>query len=504
MVGIHSSSTTRRLLAATACLCMALPLAACGSGASPVPTSTTTVAGETRLTGSVALFLPNDGFTVSQDVPLNSWHDFADATKDSLEDRGFEADHVQTHADSDLERQSHRIQDYVVDALDGSTDGSSADPEAQSTTLVVAPAAPMTDTVKRYGDYVTQSLAEENATDESLDESLSRMTRALGLAKKAGMHVVVVATPLPGFTPDAFVSLCSAREIGRLQARQLVSKLQLDSASRYNPKYIEILLPYDADADYPQLDEAFAREAFNGVWEVIGPYFRSGVVLSPSMRTTASTTVRDWRDVTIKATDADSIEMEFRQRLGRPANGQGHVRIDGVIAMNDYVANGVVKGLTALKYTGSAADVNPSITIGDIVGNIAGRQDLQKNRVPDPKRAPSLSTPEEVRQENQKAQDRWPIVTGFGAYISAMPNIVNGKQWATGLVDRVASAADLARICAAFARGDSLNGLDFVSVQDLYGQNVPTMSLPLLSVSAGNMKIELIDPGYITLAEAGL
>ena len=66
------------------------------------------MAGETRLTGSVALFLPNDGFTVSQDVPLNSWHDFADATKDSLEDRGFEADHVQTHADSDLERQSQR------------------------------------------------------------------------------------------------------------------------------------------------------------------------------------------------------------------------------------------------------------------------------------------------------------------------------------------------------------------------------------------------------------
>ena len=79
------------------------------------------------------------------------------------------ADHVQTHADSDLERQSHRIQDYVVDALDGSTDGSSADPEAQSTTLVVAPAAPMTDTVKRYGDYVTQtvnpSFGRNSATD---------------------------------------------------------------------------------------------------------------------------------------------------------------------------------------------------------------------------------------------------------------------------------------------------------------------------------------------------
>ena len=504
MVGIHSSSTTRRLLAATACLCMALPLAACGSGASPVPTSTTTVAGETRLTGSVALFLPNDGFTVSQDVPLNSWHDFADATKDSLEDRGFEADHVQTHADSDLERQSHRIQDYVVDALDGSTDGSSADPEAQSTTLVVAPAAPMTDTVKRYGDYVTQSLVEENATDESLDESLSRMTRALGLAKKAGMHVVVVATPLPGFTPDAFVSLCSAREIGRLQARQLVSKLQLDSVSRYNPKYIEILLPYTEDSDHLELDAAFAREAFSGVWEVIGPYFRSGVVLSPSMKTTASTTAQDWRDVTIEAADTDGIEEEFRQRLGQPANGEGHVRIDGVIAMNDYVANGVVKGLNALKYTGSAADINPSITIGDIVGNIAGRQDLQKSRVPDPKRAPSPGTPEEVRQKNQKAQNRWPIVTGFGAYISAMPNIVNGKQWATGFVDRFANATNLARMCMAFAQGDSLDSLDFVSMQDLYGQNVPTMSLPLLSVSAGNMKTELIDPGYITLAEAGL
>ena len=75
----------------------------------------------------------DDGFTVSQDVPLNSWHDFADATKDSLEDRGFEADHVQTHADSDLERQSHRIQDYVaatVVVLVGA--GLAPDPQAAS------------------------------------------------------------------------------------------------------------------------------------------------------------------------------------------------------------------------------------------------------------------------------------------------------------------------------------------------------------------------------------
>lgn len=509
MVGIRSISNARRLLAAAVCLCMALPLGACGSRSDPAPTNTITVAGETRFTGSVAMFLPNDVFTVSQDVPLNSWHDFADATTDSLEDRGFEADHVRTYADADLERQSHRVQDYVVDALDGSTDSAGADPDAQSMTLIVAPAAPMTDTVKRYGDYATQSLAqgadaEKNTTDAPLDESLSRMSRALGLAKKAGMHVVVLATPLPGFTPDAFVSLCSAREIGRLQARQLVSKLQLDSVSRYNPKYIEILLPYTEDSDHLELDAAFAREAFSGVWEVIGPYFRSGVVLSPSMKTTASTTAQDWRDVTIEAADTDGIEEEFRQRLGQPANGEGHVRIDGVIAMNDYVANGVVKGLNALKYTGSAADINPSITIGDIVGNIAGRQDLQKSRVPDPKRAPSPGTPEEVRQKNQKAQNRWPIVTGFGAYISAMPNIVNGKQWATGLVDRFANATNLARMCMAFAQGDSLDSLDFVSMQDLYGQNVPTMSLPLLSVSAGNMKTELIDPGYITLAEAGL
>ena len=265
MVGIRSISNARRLLAAAVCLCMALPLGACGSRSDPAPTNTITVAGETRFTGSVAMFLPNDVFTVSQDVPLNSWHDFADATTDSLEDRGFEADHVRTYADADLERQSHRVQDYVVDALDGSTDSAGADPDAQSMTLVVAPAAPMTDTVKRYGDYATQSLAqgadaEKNATDAPLDESLSRMSRALGLAKKAGMHVVVLATPLPGFTPDAFVSLCSAREIGRLQARQLVSKLQLDSVSRYNPKYIEILLPYTEDSDHLELDAAFARE----------------------------------------------------------------------------------------------------------------------------------------------------------------------------------------------------------------------------------------------------
>jgi hypothetical protein len=35
-------------------------------------------------------------------------------------------------------------------------------------------------------------------------------------------------------------------------------------------------------------------------------------------------------------------------------------------------------------------------------------------------------------------------------------------------------------------------------------KKVPTISGPLLAVSASNLKVTLIDPGYISLADAGL
>ena len=51
------------------------------------------------------------------------------------------------------------------------------------------------------------------------------------------------------YKPDAFVKFSDAQTIGKLQAEKMVSKLKLDKASKDNPKYIEVLLPYTAVED---------------------------------------------------------------------------------------------------------------------------------------------------------------------------------------------------------------------------------------------------------------
>ena len=223
----------------------------------------------------------------------------------------------------------------------------------------------------------------------------------------------------------------------------------------------------------------------------------------PSGLLTAETTADDWRSVAFDATDEDAIAAELTQRLGMDDADAGHTRVDGIIAMNDYVASSVIGQLSSLGYVGTSADINPSISISGIVGNIAGRKDLAKQPVPDPIKAPEESD-DDTGDDIERMNSRWPIVTGYGAYLDIIPRIVDGQQWMTALEDRVAISDDVARICARLDADESLDDLEGIGTTDINGSKVPTLTEPLLAVSAGNLKETLIDPGYITLADAGL
>lgn len=495
MLGLTRQRIVHKIIAIAMCFSVVGALAACGQQATPSASPTQSATDHNE----VALFVPDDGFTIAQDIPLNTWHNVVQTTTDALVQRGMDSHQITTHSDHDLVKQSHRIQDYVVDQID--TNDSNHDPA--STTLVIAPAVTSAPTAKYYSDLITQQIDMKSSATQDNDEqastTIARLVNALQLARNHGMHVVVLATPIPNFTPDAFVSMTTARQIGKMQAQQLVSKLRLDTASKTNPKQIEVLLPFISSDKETTTDDYLAQEAFAGIWEVLGSYVRDGVAVSPSHTLSASTQASDWKQVTIDASDADHVREALRQRLSSKQDTL--TRIDGIIAMNDHVAATVTSTLTDLGYVGSSADVNPSITIGDIVGNIAGRKDLSRSRVPDPQQAPTTSS----RESSTDANNRWPIVTGYGAYKSNIPNIVDGKQWMTGLVNRDDTAHNLAQLCVALNESHDMKLLPFLDhASTLYGEQVPTMSLSLVAVSAGNLKPTLIDPGYITLAEAGL
>ena len=308
-----------------------------------------------------------------------------------------------------------------------------------------------------------------------------------------------------------------AQTIGKLQAEKMVSKLKLDKASKDNPKYIEVLLPYTAvDEKGNANDSTFAQEAFRGIWQVLGSYYQKGVVESPSGTLDGKSTENDWQAVAYDAAKEGSTAKVLDKRLAKTDGQSTLTRIDGIITMNDYIASEVVKELDDLGYTGSTADINPQITISGIVGNITGKKDLSRDAVPDPIKSPEndnandSSSSDDDADKDTSASDKdrdsqWPLVTGYGAYVSNIPSIVNGKQWMTGMEDRQTIATDIAQACAKLNKDEALNSMPSIRNSEVGGvKKIPTISEPLLAVSASNLKSALIDPGYISLADAGL
>ena len=270
-----------------------------------------------------------------------------------------------------------------------------------------------------------------------------------------------------------------------------------------------MLLPYDAaDESGSTADATFAQGVFKGIWSVLGPYFKDGKAVSPSGTLTSSSTESDWISVTFDSAKSERVKSTLAERLGMDKGTSRHTRIDGIISCNDYVAGYVSEELNDLGYTGSAADINPSITISGIVDNITGKKDLKKQSVPDPAQAPESdggdSDTEDTSDSLDEQNSQWPIITGYGAYVSSIPNIVNGKQWMTALENRKTLASDIAQTCVQLNTSGKLAKLTFISSVAMEDKKVPTIQEEALAVSASNLKKTLIEPGYISLAEAGL
>ncbi|PJM72826.1 hypothetical protein CS006_06045 [Bifidobacterium primatium] len=495
----------RKATGAVMGMALLLAAASCGGPAQDTPSSSPSAT--TSSLGPVALMLPDDGITLSQSTPLNKWTSFGSSLKKALTDQGFDDDDITSVKSKTLEDQTRAVEDFTKE--------NEASKDAKAT-LVLAPVAQPDDATRQYGDYINQSLSvdkstentENSPTDAKVSSSASasasdalELRSSLVKAQKAGISVVLVANTIEGYAPDAYVQMSSLREIAHTQATLLANKLDLSHATKANPKHVEILIPSSGDAT--------DKEIFAGIWQVLGPYFKSGAAVSPSGALDSTSTEDSWKSLVVKNTDRSAISAEFTKRIGFDDDNDLHPPLDGVLAMNDMVAAAVTDALSDMKYEGSAADINPQITIGGIVDNLAGNKDLKKGKVPDPGKTDSADGDEsetDAEVQNGKDDPAWPIVTGYGAYLSNITNVVNGRQWSTGLEDRNQYAADAATICRMLANGDKLASTSSLKLSTTLMDDVkvPTVHESIRSVSASNLKKMLIDPGYIRPADAGL
>ena len=521
------------LMTLLACLVMVASASACGpaiSGGRQSPTAPQSQATSTstaEVPGRVAIFTPSDGITLSQHTPINKWAALVPELKSALTKEHLSSKRIDAYTSGNLEDQSKELQDYVVNRLSERKTEKTSEP----TTLVVAPMTSPDSITRQYGDYISESL-----DVDAKDRASSRLVSSLRLAAGAGMHVVLMANQVPGIQPNLFVQLSDARAIGQMQAEKLASKLELDKASKDNPCRIEILLPNrpaDASSDVSSTDtgaeanqaeqdqqedqNSFPAQAFAGIWQVLGPYFKDGRADSPSGRLQADSTERDWQAVAFDpGKDASATGKELATRLSMNDDAKSHTEVDGILAMNDFIVSGVVSELRDLGYRGSSADVNPEISISGIVGSMAGRQDLHRQRVPKPAQSPasqnSSGSQADSSQNTGKTQEStssddhtaWPIISGYGAYADNIPQIVDGQQWMTGLEDRLGLAGDIAKACVNLNSQGKVPAMDTIQTVNQDGKQLHRLSRPLVAVSASNLKATLIDTGYIKPADAGL
>ncbi|MCO6558172.1 MAG: hypothetical protein J6575_01820 [Bifidobacterium sp.] len=534
--GRHSLA---RFLALVTAAVLTMTSAACGEGqqdpeAASIDTDKVSLSSAASKS-NVMIFTPSDGISISSHTPLNKWAKFAPAIAKSLTDAGFQSKNVKVETDGSLAKQSDDVQDYVVNQLSSATDDTN-----RHTTLIVAPATSGNKGNEQYGDYVTNpadaslydtekpataaSMATNNTTNsqpqsnnstqaqggngKDNDEATAakRLAKSLKLAKKAGAHTVILANPLAGFTPDIFVSMSTPRQIGALQAQQLVSKLALEKTTKMHPKSIEVMIPIGEDNDSTlSTTETFAQEAFAGIWDVLQPYFKDGRAISPSKRLNATSSEKDWESVSFKATKTAEIKNELNDRLSSSSKDGKPLHVDGILTMNDYVSSAVVDELTSLKFTGSAADINPEIEVSGIVGSLTGKHNLDKQAPPKPKNS-SQSTNQTApqTQTDNDGDMAWPIVTGYGAYVDMMPDIVNGKQWMTGMENIQKLTRDIAGATATIEAGKNVTDLSYVKETTINGSKMDVIHEKPMAISASNLKHLLIEPGYISLADAGL
>lgn len=390
----------------------------------------------------------------------------------------------------------------------------------------------------------------DDASRARFATALPALAKALSSLQKRGASVVLCSRWVPGFHPDAFVRTVDPYEVGRRQARKLMAKVRADLATPSNPKRLVVLVPgHKSDPN--------AQMYCQGVWSVIGPNLRKGtatLVGAPNVTTVAGflsspstdpnflqgkggsgvrqsfSTVLDQalakqktRGSSKKPSDSPQAAQNDDSAPGsEPGNlftGSKTVRVDGVIALTDFTAGQVSTTLSDREYTGSAADVNPEITLSGIVGHIAGHRDLSKHQVPDP--SESAQDPAGGSDSDQaSSQDkRWPIITGFGGYADNIGLVTSGKQWMTGIVDEDSLADDLALMCQNRRLRENLtNGVQDLrlvsigspgtassgSTRTRKGETVQVLSARLTAVSGANLKTALIDTGYVTAADAGL
>ncbi|MDR0854168.1 MAG: sugar-binding protein [Clostridiales Family XIII bacterium] len=267
---------------------------------------------------------------------------------------------------------------------------------------------------------------------------------AVEKAREAGIKVIAYDRLIMDTDAVDYYVTFQLEKVGVLEAEYVIENLGLEDGATG---------PFNIELFTGSADDNNAKFFFKGAWELLQPYFESGVLTSPSGRVTKDFTVDDWQDISIDSWKMENAQKEMDSRLAK-YNG-GAIQLNAVLSPYDGISQGVINS-------------------------------IEQNGMP-----------------WKVGTETWPWITGQDATNYALYNINQGTQGETVWKDTRVLAKKVAEVCVSLLNGETV-ATD--ATMDNNNIDVPSILLDSVSVTKngesdakGTVSVQdVVDSGYTT------
>ncbi|MDY4678093.1 MAG: sugar-binding protein [Bifidobacterium tsurumiense] len=262
---------------------------------------------------------------------------------------------------------------------------------------------------------------------------------AVEKAHDAGAKVIAYDRLIMNTEAVDYYATFQLEQVGVLEANYLIDKLGLKDGATG---------PFNIELFTGSPDDNNAKYFFKGAWDLLQPYFESGVLVSPSNHgggVTKDFTVDDWQKISVQSWKAEQAQKDVESILDSTyANGE---KLDAVLSPYDGISQGIINAI----------------------------QSKRPDMVP--------------------GSDTWPFITGQDAMEIAVANISKDMQGET-VFKNVNDLADAVYdMIIEIAKGEEVTGINGEFNNNKI--DVPSKLLDPQNITKDNLS-DLVSAGYIT------
>lgn len=262
---------------------------------------------------------------------------------------------------------------------------------------------------------------------------------AVEKAHDAGAKVIAYDRLIMNTKAVDYYATFQLEQVGVLEATYLIEKLGLKDGAKG---------PFNIELFTGSPDDNNAKYFFKGAWELLQPYFASGVLVSPSNHgqgVTKDFKVDDWQSISVQSWKTEQAQKDMESILDSTyAHGE---KLDAVLSPYDGITQGVINAI------------------------------------------------ESKRPDMKPGTDSWPYITGQDAMEIAVANISKGKQGETVFKDVNKLADAVYDMIIEIAEGKDVSGINGKFNNNTI--DVPSKLLDPQSITKDNLS-DLVKAEYIT------